>query len=89
MYLQKIQKLITMKATLEFNLSDQEDRRHHLRCVESEKLVSFIGNFEAYLRAEYKYNEELTSDQIAIVEKIRDRFYQAIQEYGLDLDELS
>jgi len=78
-----------MKAILEFNLSDHEDKRHHLRCVESEKLVSFIQNFEAYLRAEYKYNEELTSEQIQIVEKIRDRFYQAIQEYGLDLDELS
>ena len=78
-----------MKAILEFNLCDLHDRINHLRCIESEKLVSFIGNFEAYLRAEYKYNEELTSEQIAIVEKIRVRFYDAIQEYGLDLDELN
>jgi len=78
-----------MKAILEFDLSDHEDKIHHLRCVQSQQLVSFIHDFGEYLRAEYKYNGELTSIELAMIEKVREKFYSTLGDYNIDLDELT
>lgn len=78
-----------MKATLEFNLNDEEDMRSHIRCVMSLELASCLYQLNNYLRNQLKYNEEeMSQDAYESVEKVRDRFYQIMNDEGIYLDRI-
>lgn len=74
-----------MKATLEFNLPD--DQHDFDLAVNGVKWMSFAHQFEQYLRAEWKYNEDkYNEDQYKTLVEIRERFYEILRDEGLSLD---
>ena len=76
-----------MKATLEFNLDEPEDKQAHLRCVKSLDLVLFIFNIEGKLRGKIKHGN-LSDCEYDAIDKFRDEFYEELNSMGLNIDEL-
>ena len=73
-----------MKATLEFNLpDDQEDFQD---AVNGLKWRLMVWDFDQKLRSQLKYNDKLSSEQYKVYEEIRDLLYQKMNEDGLSLD---
>ena len=74
-----------MKAILEFNLPD--DQAEFELATNAVKWMSFAHQFEQYLRAEWKYNEDkYNEDQYKTLVEIRERFYEILREENLSLD---
>lgn len=74
-----------MKATLEFNLPD--DQHEFEYAVNGLKWKVFAIHLEEYLRNEWKYNESnYNEDQYRTLEKIREKFYEILREDELSLD---
>ena len=74
----------TMKATIEFNLpDDQEDFQD---AVNGQKWRLMVWDFDQKLRSQLKYNDKLSSEQYKVYEEIRDLLYQKMNEDGLSLD---
>lgn len=76
-----------MKSTLEFNLDDIDDRRAHLRAVKSLDLAICLNDIKEVIRRELKY-EDLSEHDYAIYEKIQKKFYEILEEYNINLDEI-
>jgi len=73
-----------MKATLEFNLP--EENEEFKDSLEGGKWKSFAISFSEYLRQQVKYCEEdYTDDQYKTLEKIREQFYELLNEDNLSL----
>lgn len=74
-----------MRATLEFNLpNDQEEFEHAINGL---KWKLFALHVEQYLREQYKYNEDVyTEDQRLMIEQIRNKFYEILKDDELILD---
>lgn len=73
-----------MKATLEFNLpDDQEDFQD---AVNGQKWRLMVWEFDQYLRSQLKYNDNLSEEQYKVYQEIRDMLYQKMGEDGLSLD---
>ena len=73
-----------MKATIEFNLpDDQEDFQD---AVNGQKWRLMVWNFDQNLRSQLKYNDKLSSEQYKVYEEIRDLLWEKIGEEGLSLD---
>jgi hypothetical protein len=73
-----------MKATLEFNLpDDQEDFND---AVNGQRWRLMVWDFDQYLRSELKYNDKLSSEQYKVYEQVRDTLWQKINEDNLSLD---
>lgn len=72
-----------MKATLEYNLPDDE---FEFNCaVKSTKMVFALTEIKDELRAIWKY-EELKENQFEIVERIREKFFEILLENEINLD---
>lgn len=71
-----------MKATIEFNLP--EDKYEYDLANKSSSLLSCLMEFEQEIRKIYKY-EDLKQNQLEIVEKIRDKFYEILQDNEINL----
>lgn len=71
-----------MKATIEFNLP--EDKYEYDLANKSSSLLSCIMEFEQEIRKIYKY-EDLKENQLEIVEKIREKFYEILQDNEINL----
>ena len=76
-----------MKAILEFDLNDHDDRQAHLRCVKSLDLVLFILKIDSDLRSKLKHGN-LEDGQYEILDKFRDEFYQEMNQKGINIDDL-
>lgn len=73
-----------MKATLEFNLPDDQDQFE--LATNALKWMSFVHEYAEYLRTEYKYNEhKYTDEQYKVLEQVREKFYEMLDEGGLSL----
>ena len=73
-----------MKATLEFNLpDDQEDFQD---AVNGLKWRVMVWNFDQHLRSQLKYNDNLSEEQYKVYEEIRDFLWEKMNEDGLSLD---
>lgn len=73
-----------MKATLEFNLPEENEEFND--SLEGRKWKSFAISFAEYLRQQVKYcEEEYTDDQYKTLEKIREQFYELLNEDNLSL----
>lgn len=78
-----------MKATIEFNLEDQEDRMSHERCTMSFELAMSLYMFDGYLRTQLKYNEDgLTPEAYQALEDARQRLKDIMNDNGIMLDRL-
>jgi hypothetical protein len=71
-----------MKATIEFNLP--EDKYEYDLANKSSSLLSCLMEFEQEIRKIYKY-EDLKKNQLEIVEKIREKFYEILQDNEINL----
>ena len=73
-----------MKATLEFNLPD--DQIDFNDAVNGQRWRLMVWNFDQYLRSELKYNDKLSSEQYKVYEQVRDTLWQKMNEDNLSLD---
>jgi len=46
-----------VKAILEFNLDDEDDRRQHALAIQASDVLAALENLDSILRAEYKYKD--------------------------------
>jgi hypothetical protein len=72
-----------MKATLEFDLTDEDQRYRFEQVVAAPKYSSLINQLELHLRELVKYRE-LTEEQSTIVEEIRTKYYKWKNELGIE-----
>jgi hypothetical protein len=71
-----------MKATIEFNLP--EDKYEYDLANKSSSLLSCLMELEIEIKKLYKY-EDLKKNQLEIVEKIRETFYEILQDNEINL----
>jgi hypothetical protein len=76
------------KAILEFDLNEPDDKEAHKRAVKALDMAIALWDIEQYLRAETKYNEELTQDAYDALATAREKFYQILNEHNINMDEI-
>jgi len=72
-----------MKAIIEYNLPD--DQFEFESAVKSTKMFFALTEIKDELRAIWKY-EELKENQFEMVERIREKFFEILQENEINLD---
>jgi hypothetical protein len=72
-----------MKATLEFNLPDEEAEYYF--ATKGQAMLNVLWEMQSELRKLWKY-EELNADEQLIVERIRETFFNSLQEHEINLD---
>ena len=73
-----------MKATLEFQLP--EDKHEWDNAVKADAMYSALWDLSQELRTMWKYQEYKTEEEYAIVEAIRDKFYEILNEHSINLN---
>ena len=73
-----------MKATLEYNLP--EDKHEWDNAVKADAMYAALWDFSQELRTMWKYQEYQTEDEYALVDSIRDKFYEILNEHNINLD---
>jgi len=73
-----------MKATIEFNLPD--DQHEWYNAVNANAMYLALWDLSQELRSMWKYQSYQTEEEYAIVETIRDKFYEILQEHNITLD---
>ena len=75
----------SMKATLEFNLPD--DQIDFQDAVNGQKFRLMVWGFDQYLRSQIKYAPDtMSEDTYKAYSDIRDKLYEMLGEDGLSLD---
>ena len=72
-----------MKATIEYNLP--EDQFEFDNAVKSMKMWHALNEIKDELRRIYKY-EELKENEFEMVERIREKFFEILQENEINLN---
>ena len=72
-----------MKATIEYNLP--EDQFEFDNAVKSMKMWHALNEIKDELRRIYKY-EDLKENEFEMVERIREKFFEILQENEINLD---
>jgi hypothetical protein len=72
-----------MKATLEFNLPD--DQAEHYCAIKGQDMLNVLWELKAELRAMLKYGE-LPDQQYEIVEKIQDFLMSSLDDNDVNLN---
>lgn len=72
-----------MKTTIEFNLP--EDKHEWDNAVKADAMFASLWDFQQELRRLWKY-EELSEEEFAMVERIRDRFHSILDENNINLN---
>ncbi len=72
-----------MKAILEFNLP--EDEAEFYCANKGTAMLNVLWELQQELRKMYKY-EELNADEYQMVERIRETFFNSLQEHEINLD---
>ncbi len=75
-----------MKATLTFNLDDEEDSIAFSRCTKSLELTIAIWEISGHLRSIIKYGED--EKEVEAYERVSERFYEILTEQGINIDSL-
>ena len=76
------------KAILEFDLSNPDDVNDYKRTNQALDMALALWDIDQYLRAETKYNEELTQDAYDALAIAREKFYQILNEHNINMDEI-
>ena len=77
-----------MKAILEFDLNEPDDAEAHKRAIKALDIMLALWDIEKYLRAQTKYNENLTQEACDALEEARKEFYSILNKYSISFDEL-
>lgn len=77
-----------MKATLEFNLDDVNDRMAHLRCVKSTDMAIVLFNILHNLERELEYKLIQGGDSYSGMQLVIERIRELVLEHGIIIDEL-
>lgn len=72
-----------MKAVLKFNLP--EDKYEWENAIRADAMFCALWDISQELRTLWKY-EELSEEEWNMVERIRDKFYEILQEHNINLD---
>ena len=75
-----------MKATLEFNLDNPDDKMEHMRCVKATDMALMLWDIKQKIRSKLKYSEDLSEDELYQWEVMQDEFYSIADDYGINLD---
>lgn len=73
-----------MKATLEFNLP--EDKHEWDNAVKADAMYAALWDLSQEFRRMCKYQTFETNEEYAIVEAIRDKFYEILNENEINLN---
>ena len=65
-----------MKAILEFDLNDNDDREAHLRCVKSLEMAIVIWNIQQVIRGIDKHDYDL--------ETVREKVLECMEDINID-----
>jgi hypothetical protein len=76
-----------MKAILEFDLNEPDDREAHLRATMSLDMAIAIWDMQQEFRGRLKHGQ-LSDEEYRVTEELKDRFYQILNERGIDLEKL-
>jgi hypothetical protein len=76
-----------MKAVLEFDLQDIEDRIEHQRMLKAKDMSIALWDMSQELRKKVKYApDDLSEDTYKAYEEIQDIFYGILNQHNIDLD---
>jgi len=70
-----------MKATLKFDLEDDDDRVNHMRCIKSTDMAMFIWQLKHNFWRKWKHDETNFT-----LDNYKDALYELMQEYNIDVD---
>ena len=76
-----------MKAKLEFDLDNPDDKMAHMRCVKATDMAIMLWDIKQKIRSKLKYGEDLSEAEFHQWEVMQDEFYSIASEYGINLDE--
>lgn len=78
-----------MKAKLEFDLDNFDDREAHMRCVKSLNLCLVLFDLDQELRKEVKHaSDETAVEYIVGMDKARMMLRELMEKHNIDLEEL-
>ena len=78
-----------MKAKLEFNLDEFDDKQAHMRCVKSLDLCLLLWDLDNELRSRTKHAPDTaTEEEVRVADEIRTTLFQLMSKYNIDLEEL-
>lgn len=78
-----------MKAVLEFNLDDPEDKMSHLRCVKATEMMITLWEMDQHLRSITKYATDSTSQETYDeLVKVREMLHEIMGNNGITFDNL-
>ena len=72
-----------MKATIEFNLAEPYEVREHFRMLKAVDMSIALFDIEQMFRNKLKYDEDLPDDAYNEIDKLRNLFYEIIDEQAL------
>ena len=75
-----------MKAKLEFDLDNPDDKMEHMRCIKATDMALMLWDIKQKIRSKLKYNEDLSEDELHQWEVMQDEFYSIADDYGINLD---
>ena len=81
-----------MKAILEFDLNETDDRIAHYRAIKSLDMASalheIVYNTKKSLKNKIEFKEDGEPDAFETVDLVFNRFYEILQENNINIDEL-
>lgn len=80
--------LCTMKAKLEFDLDDFDDRMAHLRCVKSTDMASILFEMTMNARKRITMGYDGTDEYYRGVDAVFNKLYELMEEHNINVEEL-
>ncbi len=76
-----------MKAVLEFNLDEPDDRQSHMRAVKALDLTIALWDVQEYLHRKID-NGQLTPEQRAVFEEIQKEFFSIKDNHNITFEDI-
>jgi len=77
-----------MKAKLEFDLDDFDDRMAHLRCVKSTDMASILFEMSTNARKRIIMGSECGEEYYKGVDDVFNKLRELMEEHNINIDEL-
>lgn len=78
-----------MKAVLEFNLDDPEDKMSHLRCVKATEMMITLWQMDQHLRSITKYaSDSMSQETYDELVKVREMLREIMGDNGITFEGL-
>jgi hypothetical protein len=77
-----------MKAKLEFDLEDAEDRMAHMRCVKASDMASILFQMTTNTRKRITMGYDGTDEYYRGVDAVFEKLRELMDKHNIDIDEL-